>query len=322
MGHEVTSIVAVVNDSLQVISSSNRDHPEYEVMHVGGVDVSNFLKPEMENEGLLDSIDFNSPQGQKEVDKYKAQYCYFVEDYSQEKEKLNNPTRSQKPPKRTSNVDEESLQKPIKLEFVKDSPISRRYSAITREEHSTLTLDTPNTAATPSLEPKKQCFFEGSEVFFQPTAFGANGFGLDRRIYNAIVKVPDIEFHGILYQNIVISGGSAKIGGIKERLRSEIICAVPRGVQLNISFPYEMDVLESNGGCNSEEFENKANSHGLQSLELAAFRGACRLTQMPHYISLLIEKKEFEDTTVLMRNPIRRSMRVSRPPSMIRILAE
>ena len=328
MGHEVTSVVAVINDVPQTISNMSRDLAEYEVMHIGGVDISNFLKPEMEKEGLFESFDFNSPQGQKEVDKYKSENCYFAEDYFKEIEKLTNPRKNSDVPKRT-NVDEYPP-KSGKLQFVKDSIIAQKYRSIFKgstdspnveDTHETTTPSTQDTTI-PSPPPKNRAFFEAPEVFFQSRNTESDVFGLEKRIYNVIVKVQNIAYHGVLYENIVISGGSAKIKGLKERLSAEIINAVPRGARLNISFPHEREVGESDGGYTSEDVEAEANvktnSHGIESLELAAFRGACRLTRMPHYVSLLMAKKDFEEPLSFLRSSIRRSVRISRPPSMIR----
>lgn len=273
---------------------------EFEIMELAGIDITNYLSDEMKKKG----IDLSTPKGQRQADKFKADYCFFADDFNSELQKLeqNSPLPI---------VEEIDVEKSIPFEFYKaNTPIARRMAALF-------------SAPVPKMDwydPKRP--FEAPEILFQPDILELEMMPLADRVFKVIAENGNIYRQPLLYQNIVISGGTSKIHGIKERLTSSLELFCPQTAKVVVSYPHEKDLTNFDGGYNSEDSEIQTNpslAPGLGSLELSAFRGGCKITQMPNFVSLRKSKKDYlENPFPILRNfDFRKSVRLSRPESMV-----
>lgn len=80
--------------------------------------------------------------------------------------------------------------------------------------------------------------FRAPEVLFRPDLIGEESEGIHDVLYYAIQK-SDLDLRKVLYQNIVLSGGSTLFKGFGDRLLAEIRKNAPKDLKIRISAPQE-----------------------------------------------------------------------------------
>jgi len=80
--------------------------------------------------------------------------------------------------------------------------------------------------------------FNAPEVLFNPELIGEEYPGIHETITNSIQKV-DVDLRKVLYQNIVLSGGSTLFPGFGDRLLDEVKGLAPANIKIKISAPPE-----------------------------------------------------------------------------------
>lgn len=80
--------------------------------------------------------------------------------------------------------------------------------------------------------------FRAPEVLFRPDLIGEESRGIHDVLYYAIQK-SDLDLRKVLYQNIVLSGGSTLFKGFGDRLLAEIRKNAPKDIKIRISAPQE-----------------------------------------------------------------------------------
>lgn len=80
--------------------------------------------------------------------------------------------------------------------------------------------------------------FRAPEVLFRPDLIGEECEGLHEVLLFSIMK-SDLDLRKVLFQNIVLSGGSTLYKGFGDRLLSEIKKLAPKDVKIRISAPQE-----------------------------------------------------------------------------------
>jgi len=83
-----------------------------------------------------------------------------------------------------------------------------------------------------------QARFKAPEVLFKPELTGQEDFGAHEVLAMAVNK-SDMDLRRLLFQNIVISGGSTLFRGFGDRLLSEVKAVAPKDVKIKISAPAE-----------------------------------------------------------------------------------
>ncbi|KAL0808355.1 alpha-centractin [Ostrinia nubilalis] len=83
-----------------------------------------------------------------------------------------------------------------------------------------------------------QARFRAPEVLFRPDLIGEECEGLHEVLMFAIQK-SDMDLRKVLYQNIVLSGGSTLFRGFGDRLLAEIRRLAPKDMKIRISAPQE-----------------------------------------------------------------------------------
>lgn len=79
--------------------------------------------------------------------------------------------------------------------------------------------------------------FMCAELLFKPQNDGLNFEGIEKVIFNSIMKCkPEIQKE--LFFNIVLSGGTSKLRGLKERIQKEIVNLQDNGDANVITNPY------------------------------------------------------------------------------------
>ena len=73
----------------------------------------------------------------------------------------------------------------------------------------------------PSISINKEKFICG-EILFKPDIIGLDCEGIDKKIFKSVLNC-NPEFHNQLFANIVLSGGTSMMKGLKERIEKEII---------------------------------------------------------------------------------------------------
>lgn len=74
------------------------------------------------------------------------------------------------------------------------------------------------------------------EVLFHPTDIGLDQLGIVQTIVQSI-QACDTSLHAAMYQNILLTGGNAKIPGFKERIENELRACAPGSYEVNICLP-------------------------------------------------------------------------------------
>lgn len=80
--------------------------------------------------------------------------------------------------------------------------------------------------------------FRAPEVLFRPDLIGEECEGL-HEVLNYSIQKSDLDLRKVLFQNIVLSGGSTLHRGFGDRLLSEIRKMAPKDVKIRISAPQE-----------------------------------------------------------------------------------
>ena len=98
--------------------------------------------------------------------------------------------------------------------------------------------------------------FRAPEVLFRPDLIGDEFEGLHEVLLYSILK-SDLDLRKVLYQNIVLSGGSTLFKGFGDRLLGEIKKIAPKDVKLRVR---DLLQLPSHGGHIRYLLNNKINS--------------------------------------------------------------
>ncbi|KAI3919189.1 hypothetical protein MKX01_018828 [Papaver californicum] len=80
--------------------------------------------------------------------------------------------------------------------------------------------------------------FRCPESLFQPSLIGIDESGVHEITYNSIMKC-DIDIREVMFQNIVLSGGSTMFSGFTDRFSKEIKNLVPRRMRTKVTAPPE-----------------------------------------------------------------------------------
>lgn len=99
-------------------------------------------------------------------------------------------------------------------------------------QHLNLTLDS-NHYGEPQITINKERFICG-EILFKPEIVGLDCEGIDKKIYQSILGC-NPEFHDQLFSNIVLSGGTSMMKGLKERIEKEMICLSKNGQNVHVT---------------------------------------------------------------------------------------
>ncbi|MFX0095776.1 MAG: actin, cytoplasmic 2 [Candidatus Hodarchaeota archaeon] len=75
--------------------------------------------------------------------------------------------------------------------------------------------------------------FLAPEAYFNPPAMGRDELALPEAINNAIQQC-DLDIRPVLYQNIVLSGGSSLFPGLMERLHKEFTTMLPKNLKIQV----------------------------------------------------------------------------------------
>ncbi len=89
--------------------------------------------------------------------------------------------------------------------------------------------------------------FIAPECLFKPILIGKEINSLHEAVLEAI-SLCDKNLHRDFYRNIILSGGSSKFPGLKERLKHEITKIVPKSVEVNIVASPQRELLTWIGG--------------------------------------------------------------------------
>jgi len=83
-----------------------------------------------------------------------------------------------------------------------------------------------------------QARFRAPEVLFRPDLIGEEYEGLHEVLVYSILK-SDMDLRKVLFQNIVLSGGSTLFKGFGDRLLAEVKKLAPKDIKIRISAPQE-----------------------------------------------------------------------------------
>ncbi|XP_066478717.1 actin-related protein T3 isoform X1 [Tiliqua scincoides] len=78
--------------------------------------------------------------------------------------------------------------------------------------------------------------FRCPETLFRPSNVGMEAPGIDKLLFNTIMKC-DIDLRTTLYANVLLSGGSSLFPGIAERLTKELIRMAPKDTEVLVTAP-------------------------------------------------------------------------------------
>ena len=78
--------------------------------------------------------------------------------------------------------------------------------------------------------------FRCPEALFKPGLYGEGSTGIDKAIYNSIVK-SDVDIRKDLYANVILSGGSLMFPGMADRLQKEMTSLAPSTVKIKVIAP-------------------------------------------------------------------------------------
>uniref|UniRef100_A0A914R6N7 Actin-related protein n=1 Tax=Panagrolaimus davidi TaxID=227884 RepID=A0A914R6N7_9BILA len=249
--------------------------------NIGGSDISKLLIDEVE---IPYDLDQASPFAQQKLNNFKERNCFVASDYRAEIEK---------------HASEEEIrpESPQYLRYLKDSPIARMYQRLQK--------------------PTSKAIFEAPEILFEPSIAGKKDYGIAEQLYEMIGSVKPMGYHGLLYSNIILSGGNAKLKGLKERFAAEIDGYSPKLSKINVTFATDIHDFEEDDveeGYVSTSTNEKSEISLIQcDISLAAFKGATILAKRPDFSSTFLMKKE--DRPNLRRNLSRASVRSIRSSS-------
>lgn len=75
--------------------------------------------------------------------------------------------------------------------------------------------------------------FRCAEVLFQPSLVGLEHDGLHEMLYKSVTK-SDIDIRRVLFENIVVAGGSTMFAGFADRVRKELLAIAPLSTRVNV----------------------------------------------------------------------------------------
>ncbi|CAI5775847.1 actin-related protein T3 [Podarcis muralis] len=89
--------------------------------------------------------------------------------------------------------------------------------------------------------------FRCPETLFRPSNIGMEAPGIDKLLFNTIMKC-DIDLRTTLYANILLSGGSSLFPGISDRLTKELIRMAPKDTEVMVQAPSDRKISVWMGG--------------------------------------------------------------------------
>lgn len=161
----------------------------------------------------------------------------------------------------------------LKLAHSRDSPHRREFVLPDGLGRTSGYLRDPS-AVTPAAGSGQQVLrmnnerFMVPEALFRPADIGLNQAGLAETIVQA-VKATHEDLHGLLYSNVLLTGGTVKCPGFKDRLLKDLRQLVPIEYELNVHLP--------------------------EAPELTAIRGGVRLAGSSQYRHLAWSKRDYEE---------------------------
>jgi actin len=102
-----------------------------------------------------------------------------------------------------------------------------RKATTTRDCHSTYTLPDGRDFVIASER------FRCPELLFKPWLFGFSFDGIDRTLFDSIMKC-EADLHKDLYANIMLTGGTSLFTGLLERIENEIVRLAPPTAKINL----------------------------------------------------------------------------------------
>ena len=82
------------------------------------------------------------------------------------------------------------------------------------------------------------CRYRAPELLFRPDLIGDESTGIHEILSDSILK-SDMDLRKLLYQNIVLSGGSTLFKGFGDRLLNELKRLAPKDIKIKIASPKE-----------------------------------------------------------------------------------
>lgn len=89
--------------------------------------------------------------------------------------------------------------------------------------------------------------FRCPETLFRPSNVGMEAPGIDKLLFNTIMKC-DIDLRTTLYCNVLLSGGSSLFPGMAERLTKELIRMAPKDTEVLVTAPPDRKISVWMGG--------------------------------------------------------------------------
>jgi len=162
----------------------------------------------------------------------------------------------------------------LKLAHSRDSPHRREFVLPDGLSRSRGFLRDPTAPGATPGHPGEQVLrmnnerFMVPEALFHPADLGLNQAGLAETIVQSITATHE-DLHGLLYSNILLTGGTASCPGFKERLYTGLRKLVPVEYRVNVHLPDDP--------------------------ALAAYKGAARIAASPLYSHLAWTKRAYEE---------------------------
>lgn len=186
---------------------------------IGGRDLTNYLQILLSQSSCKETKDFFEKQNgflklcsteRKVVIDIKEKLLYIPLDYENEIEKFEDP-----------NVHRDFLNELRYSYKLPDGSIFDNYMLIETER------------------------FKCPELLFQPNLMGHKCDGIDKMLYNSIMKC-EIEVRKDLYNNVVCAGGTSMIAGLRERLSKELRQLMPTQVSSSIKVIPQSEITKYN----------------------------------------------------------------------------
>ena len=81
--------------------------------------------------------------------------------------------------------------------------------------------------------------FKSVEILFTPDYCQGGNNGLSDLLYESIMTIADEELQKVMFNNVVLSGGSSMFPGLQERMTKELTTIAPASMKINIVAPPE-----------------------------------------------------------------------------------